>query len=373
MLDFSTQDVAPVAAPVQGRAFVAGTYWWNHPTLRALFPSPDGPPVFCRSYEVAIERATATNGRVIAWSSGLEPDHVALCRQRNVDLWRIEDGFIRSVGLGAGFVTAASLAIDGRGIHYDARSPSDLEHLLETADVDAEEAEIGARIGRRIVASRLSKYNLATRSNRLELPAGRYRVLVPGQAADDASILMSMAQGIDVTCPETVNVQLLEAVRARHPKAYLVYKPHPDVQSGLRKGHLSPRLARQYADLVVDNIDIVELINACDAVETISSLTGFEALLRGKHVTTHGLPFYAGWGLTETLVATPRRSRRRSLDELIFLALAVYTRHVHPLTHVPCSAEDLIAALSDMRHDRVHRWRSAVLQRVAWTFECMKF
>ena len=36
-------------------------------------------------------------------------------------------------------------------------------------------------------------------------------------------------------------------------------------------------------------------------METMTSLAGFEALLRGKPVTTHGQPFYAGWGLTEDI------------------------------------------------------------------------
>jgi len=53
----------------------------------------------------------------------------------------------------------------------------------------------------------------------------------------------------------------------------------------------------------------------------MTSLSGFEALLRDKKVVTYGSPFYAGWGLTEDHAVTERRCRRRTLEELIYLAL----------------------------------------------------
>ena len=47
---------------------------------------------------------------------------------------RIEDGFLRSVGLGVDLIRPLSWVMDGRGIHYDATRPSDLEHQLQTLD-----------------------------------------------------------------------------------------------------------------------------------------------------------------------------------------------------------------------------------------------
>jgi capsular polysaccharide export protein len=38
------------------------------------------------------------------------------------------------------------------------------------------------------------------------------------------------------------------------------------------------------------------LINQVNEVWTMTSLLGFEALIRGKSVTCLGLPFYCGWG-----------------------------------------------------------------------------
>ena len=60
----------------------------------------------------------------------------------------------------------------------------------------------------------------------------------------------------------------------------------------------------------------------------MTSLTGFDALLRGKKVVTYGLPFYAGWGLTQDMIkgaaALDRRTRQLTLDELVAAVLLLY-------------------------------------------------
>ena len=86
--------------------------------------------------------------------------------------------------------------------------------------------------------------------------------------------------------------------------------------------------ALQWADHVEAHASVVSCIHACDELHTLTSLSGFDALLRGKPVTTYGLPFYAGWGLTTDMArAHPcfaRRTRRLSLDELVAGALLRY-------------------------------------------------
>lgn len=364
IIDVSNVELAPTDARKR-RAFVGGTFWWNYPIVRSLFSVPAGQPAFCRSIDEAIANARRYGGKVIAWAARLEPRHETECTALDLELVRIEDGFIRSIGLGAGFAGAASLAVDTRGIYYDPGRPSDIEHLLQTSVLSDEERVDGARIRRRIVELRLSKYNLH-RGKTVQVPAGaRKIILVPGQVADDASILNSMSRTIDARSGESVNVQLLRNARARNPDAYLIYKPHPDVRYGLRCGHISSEEARAFADVVVGDVDIADLIEVCDGVETISSLSGFEALLRGKSVTVHGLPFYAGWGLTRDLAHTPRRSTRRTIDELCYIALVHYTRHIHPVSGQPCTAHELLDALDALRASRVHRVRIASLRRFA--------
>jgi capsule polysaccharide export protein KpsC/LpsZ len=348
-----------------GRAFVGGTYWWNYPIVRELFSVPAGQPVFFRTVGEAIDAARRNRGRVIAWATRLEPRHEAECADHNIDLVRIEDGFIRSIGLGAGFSSAASLAVDTRGIYYDPGRPSDLETLLETAVLSDEDRAAGARIKKRIIVLRLSKYNLHPGETVKIDARGRKVILVPGQVTDDASVLNSMSQAIDVRSAGNANLQLLRQARARNPDAYLIYKAHPDVRSGLRKGQIAPDEARAFADLVVDDVDIAEIIGLCDGLETISSLAGFEALLRGKAVTVHGLPFYAGWGLTNDLAHSPRRTARRTIEEICYVAFVQYTQHVHPVTRRVCTIDDLLNALDDLRSSPLHRLRGAALLQYA--------
>jgi len=83
-----------------------------------------------------------------------------------------------------------------------------------------------------------------------------------------------------------------------------------------------------------------------DEVHVNTSLTGFEALLRHKPVTTYGVPFYAGWGLTTDLGPVPsRRNATRTLDELVAAALLLYPRYLDPLTGLPCPAEVVVGRL----------------------------
>lgn len=58
----------------------------------------------------------------------------------------------------------------------------------------------------------------------------------------------------------------------------------------------------------------------------MTSLGGFEALLRGKKVYCYGQPFYAGWGLTQDAYPINRRNKILSLNALIAGALIEYPR-----------------------------------------------
>jgi len=74
------------------------------------------------------------------------------------------------------------------------------------------------------------------------------------------------------------------------------------------------------------------LLENIDAVHTMTSLAGFEGLLRAKKVVTYGQPFYAGWGLTDDRCPVPRRTRRLSLDELVAGSLFAYPLYVSQKT-----------------------------------------
>jgi capsular polysaccharide export protein len=103
----------------------------------------------------------------------------------------------------------------------------------------------------------------------------------------------------------------------------------------------------QFADLIVERAPMAPLIEAVDEVHTITSLAGFEALLRGRRVVVHGQPFYAGWGLTEDLAPLSRRGRTLSLEALAAGVLLLYPRYFDPVTELPCTAEITLDRLAD--------------------------
>ncbi|SFS04230.1 capsular polysaccharide biosynthesis protein [Yoonia litorea] len=250
----------------------------------------------------------------------------------------VEDGFLRSRGLGADLIAPLSLVIDDLGIYYDATRPSRLEVILNESDglSDAERRRAAALIAR-ITDAGLSKYNHG-QTVVPDLPEGR-RILVPGQVEDDASIRLGAT---DIK----TNKDLLAAVRKANPAAKIIYKPHPDVEAGLRPGKVDD--ADHIADVVLENVHSVAAIEAVDEVWTITSLLGFEALLRDTPVTCLGMPFYAGWGLTDDrAMPITRRTARLDLTALVHGALIAYPRYFDPVTRLPCPPEVIVDRLEN--------------------------
>ncbi|MBA4489287.1 capsular polysaccharide biosynthesis protein [Paracoccus sp. S1E-3] len=247
------------------------------------------------------------------------------------DALRVEDGFLRSRGLGAALIPPLSLVADQGGIYYDPGRPSALEALI-AAPLPPGGAARAARLRQALIAAGLSKYNLGG-DNHLPDGDGRPRILVPGQVEDDTSI--RLGAGL-----ERSNLALLKRVRAENPDAVLIYKPHPDVEAGLRPGAVAEQDLARLADHIARAADPVALLGQVDTVWTMTSTLGFEALLRGIPVTTLGAPFYAGWGLTRDLGPVPARRRARpDLDALTHAVLIGYPRYVDPISGLPCPPE----------------------------------
>jgi capsular polysaccharide export protein len=165
---------------------------------------------------------------------------------------------------------------------------------------------------------------------------------VQGQVEDDASIRLGAGE-------VRSNAALLQAVRMANPAAVIIYKPHPDVRANLRPGHIAN--AGDWADLVLDDADPIAAIQACDCVWTMTSLLGFEALLHDRPVTSLGMPFYAGWGLTDDR-ARPLARRNKTLDltALVHATLIAYPRYRDPVSGLPCPVEVIVDRLT---HDDV--------------------
>ena len=332
-----------------GQVFACGFSWRkraflrdfaNRRDIRFVADSADVPP----------------GATLLLWGSTPAPQGLL----RAVKIVRVEDGFLRSVGLGADLVRPLSWVFDDQGIYFDARGPSGLETILETAIFESDELARASQLRQRIVQEGVTKYNLGARA--WQRPEnGRQVVLVPGQVETDASIAWGC---VDVR----TNLALLQAVRKKRPDAWLVYKPHPDVVAGLRGQGTGESGAASYCDEVLLEGSMHELLAQVDEVHVLTSLAGFEALLRDKPVVCWGQPFYAGWGLTVDAHPQPRRTRRLSLDQLVAGALLRYAVYFSADAGRRCTAEEALDELVQWRTRRPdtawwRRWLRPLIAR----------
>ena len=315
-------------------AAVCGVARWKRVTMDALLWDGTGPVRHAGAGRVP------EGGLVLAWKTRTPVAVLETLAARGVAVGEIEDGMIRSAGLGANCVPPLSVIVDAAGAHFDPAQPSTLEQILQHGEIGPALIARAEALRARLVAAGISKYAQAGAA--APAPAardGRRRVLVTGQVEDDRAVLLGGAG-----CS---NRDLLARARAAEPLAELTYKPHPDVEAGHRKGHVPEAEVLRHADRIDRVTPIATLLGEVDAIHVISSLAGFEALLRGVAVITHGVPFYAGWGLTRDFGPVPaRRNRPRSLDELVAAVLILYPRYLDPVTRLPCPVEVLVERMA---------------------------
>lgn len=305
----------------RGRCFFLGFSGYKTALAAAVFHLPRSRIIRVDSLAAAAAQAPTGADWLILWGretpEGLGPFRAST----RVGVIRMEDGFVRSVGLGADAVPPLSLVADDRGIYFDPSEPSGLERLLSERRFTDDDLQRASAVRAFITGRGITKYNIERLAPAHWPHGGRQVVFVPGQVEDDASIIYG-AGAI------RSNLALIAAARAAHPDAFLVYKPHPDVSRWQRQGAVAEADLKRLVDHVETSLSLVSCVEAADVVHTMTSLAGFDALLRGKRVVTHGVPFYAGWGLTDDragdLAALRRRTRRLVLDELVAGALLHY-------------------------------------------------
>lgn len=309
---------------------------WKKPIVRAFFGGSD--VSFVSNAEDVPSGAT-----LAVWGRRNSPPQAG-------EVVRLEDGFMRSVGLGADLVRPLSWVMDRGGMYYDATAPSDLERLLGDVRFDPALIARARALRERIVAQGITKYNVG-QGGWQRATTGRPVVLVPGQVESDAAIAWG-APGV------RTNIGLLTAVRRAMPDAHIVYKPHPDVVARLRELGEGEEDARAHCDEVVVDVPMHTLLDAVDEVHVLTSLAGFEALLRGRRVVTHGQPFYAGWGLTDDREPLARRQRTLALDELVAGVLILYPTYVSRHTGLFTTAERAL--------DELLQWRGQGQTQANW-------
>jgi capsular polysaccharide export protein len=328
---------------------VMGIAHWKKPTVTALLWAGEPVP-YGRKFDDLPDGAS-----VAIWRTRLSPAQRRAIAQCDPPVIEIEDGFIRSAGLGADCVPPLSIIVDEEGPHFAPAISSGIERLLQAGNFPPELLIRARNLREAIVAGGLSKYEQSALQP-LGRPGGaRRHVLVPGQVEDDRAVTSGGAL--------SSNLELLRRARAGSgPKAFLIYKPHPDVLAGHRRGLIPAREMTALVDRVETTAPMAALIAMVDELHVNSSLAGFEALMRGKPVTVHGAPFYAGWGLTTDLGPMPaRRTAKRTLDELVAATLLLYPRYLDPVTGLPCPAEVLVERLAHGAELELNLRQSAIV------------
>ena len=313
---------------------VMGIAYWKKKTVSPLvWPGARVP------YGKALDDIPA-DGAVAIWRARLSSGEERAIARRDPPVIEIEDGFIRSAGLGADCVPPLSIIVDALGPHFAPGAPSELETLLQEGEFPPDLLIRARNLRHAIIAGGLSKYEAGGVATIPRYGGARRHVLVPGQVEDDRAVTSGGALAS--------NLELLRRAREEvGSEAYVIYKPHPDVLAGHRRGMIPEPDMAALADRIETDAPMPALIEMVDELHVNSSLAGFEALLRGKQVTVHGVPFYAGWGLTVDRGPVPaRRTNRRTLDELVAAALLLYPRYLDPETGLPCPAEMLVERLA---------------------------
>lgn len=314
-----------------------GLSGWKTDAVNALFGGTSRQLRYAGAAKELADGELDPEEQPVIWGMNESESFRATLRRLGKPIQRIEDGFLRSAGLGSNKTLAGSLVLEDEHLYYDATGPSRLETLLNETDFTSQLRSRAAALRHKIVEFGLTKYNLEGDAPDLRaLAEGRRIILLIDQVADDPSLRLcrSAARSLE---------DVARQVRLEQPDAFIVFKAHPDVVAGRRASAAGK--AGDFADLTLAGSSIARLYDQIDEMHLISSLAGFEGLLRGVPVTAWGVPFYAGWGLTCDRVAEPRRRRRLDLDSLVAGALILYPRYCDPVSGVPCGVEDYIHAL----------------------------
>ena len=301
----------------------------------------------------ALKAGLDKNSLVYIWGKKEYLELQKWCDENGVQIIRVEDGFIRSVGLGSDLTRPYSLVFDDVGIYFDTTSPSRLENILNYHKFSSSELEAAKKLKDILIDSKISKYN-DDKDGIISSKNGKKIALVIGQVEDDASVRIG-ADGMK-------NIELLEQARLNSPNSHIIYKPHPDVASGNRIGLVDIEQALKYCDEVLEGVSMPILLDLADEIHTMTSTSGLEAILRGKRVICYGRPFWAGWGLSDDKKPQPRRYRSLSSDELVAGAYLLYPRYIHPLNLEACEACDLVVALQG----QIKKLKNDILMKIKY-------
>ena len=261
----------------------------------------------------------------------------------------LEDGFIRSVGLGIQGFPAFSIVEDENGMHYDALKNTTIQQILNNYDFknDKKLLSLAKDAIELIKKYKISKYNL----NEMKLPESvknskKKKILIIAQTAGDNSLKYGRAYEFN---PKDIIISALE----ENSNYDIFVKIHPDVLTGKRKSSIDIELAKKYCKVLTENTNPILLLEEFDKIYTQTSQMGFEAAFLGKEVVTFGMPFYAGWGITKDKLNNPNRKRQLTPLEVFAGAYILYSKYYNPYEKRECDIIETIEEIEKRRKEYV--------------------
>lgn len=256
-----------------------------------------------------------------------------------------EDGFLRSIvpydftNTDECFRRPHALILQENGIYINAMQPSYMERILESDwQLSEREFKRAKQCILRIRKERLSKYNHQPLLCDSLVYTDKETVLVIDQVYGDKSIEYGMA-GDDTFS------KMLESAMRDNPDAEIYVKTHP----ASNKGHYGYLRGEERVHLLSDPVNPIALLEQIDKVYVCVSTMGFEALICGCETHVFGMPFYAGWGLTNDKIKCERRTKKRSLEEVFYVAYVMASVYVSYETGARCEIEQAMDELISLR------------------------
>lgn len=330
------------------RLFFLGFALWKRRFIKPFFKAQTNKIIFVNSIKALFKFNITKEDKFFIWGYKFKKEELRKYFKEN-QIYFVEDGFIRSISLGSDLTRAFSLVVDSKSFYVDPSKESDLENILQNYEFDENLIQRARNLIEKLKVNKISKYN-GLKHQELFLKADKNQkvILIPAQVEDDVSMILG-GMGFNTK-------DLIKEVRLKNPKAYIIFKPHPDVLSGNRKGLKDERIILEFCDEIIKDVSIDSAINVSDEIHTITSTSGFDALLRGKKVFTYGLPFYAGWGLTQDKHNITRRTRKLSIEELVAATLIIYPRYINPINKHLCEIEVTLDIMQKMQNIYFSKW-----------------
>ena len=267
---------------------------------------------------------------------------VKMAKLTNNKFLLLEDGFIRSFGLGVEGSPSFSLVKDDIGIYYDATSPSKLENILNTYNFKDDSAlmDCAKEAIEKIIRYKISKYNNSNKVNLDFLDTKKDKVLIIAQTFGDSSLEYGL--GYNISTLKMINDAIED-----NPSSEIYIKVHPDVIGGIKKSDIDIEQVSKKCKIITKNINSILLLSYFNKIYTKTSGMGMEALLLKKEVYCYGLPFYAGWGLTLDKQSISRRNRKLEVEELFAGAYILYTEYYNPYLNKKVDILEVIEYLNE--------------------------